>query len=394
VCYVKQKGAWAVFASSAEALESAPADPGPAIAGLTKKYLLSVRASVLSIPAARRKEEVKRLQDNVRGQLASGGVPITASDDLAATAAGVSRFWGYLHLPDLSESLDTLEIGVGLEPSSKSLFVDFEARGVEGSELARKFAVPKSVKTDFAGFALPGAAMSLLSAGTSDDEDTASVEALLFYCKMSVDDLLLANRALLARLLDKEDMVTNLLDAAAKAAELKPSDLAMAVVLDDRPAAIVGVRIAAGAKLEPTIKKLVAEVAKQHPQMAPLVKLDAEKYEGVTFHVVKIPVGADAEAVKVFGESVEIVVGTSEAKMYVGAGKDPIGRIKKAIDVSKASPQQAIDPLEIVISDAPAAEFFAKVRTDSRWRPMPRRASPGPPRCWPSRAARIMSGST
>ena len=52
--YVKQKGKWAVFSDNEEALDSAPADPAPALADLTKKYLLSVRGSVQNIPAASR----------------------------------------------------------------------------------------------------------------------------------------------------------------------------------------------------------------------------------------------------------------------------------------------------------------------------------------------------
>ena len=63
----------------------------------------------------------------------------------------------------------------------------------------------------------------------------------------------------------------------------------------------------------------------------------------------------------IFGESVQIVVGISESRLYVGAGKDPIAVLKKAIDASKASPDKAIDPADLVISAKPIAKFFAKV---------------------------------
>ena len=128
-----------------------------------------------------------------------------------------------------------------------------------------------------------------------------------------------------------------------------------------------------------------------NPKLAELVKLDAEKYEGVNFHVATIPI-PDAEAKKSSASRCEIVVGISPSSLYFGAGKDPIATIKKAIDASKASPQKAIDPVEMVISATPIAKFFAKViRPITRPTPRPRRTLPRPPRCSPSPAARIIS---
>ena len=42
----------------------------------------------------------------------------------------------------------------------------------------------------------------------------------------------------------------------------------MAVVLDDGPVVVAGVRIAEGAKLESTLKKLVKELADDEPKLA------------------------------------------------------------------------------------------------------------------------------
>ena len=94
--------------------------------------------------------------------------------------------------------------------------------------------------------------------------------------------------------------------------------------------------------------------------MGDLIKFDAEKYEGVNFHVAKIPL-PDPKAVEVFGDSVQIVIGINESSLYFGAGKDPVAVIKKAIDASKASPGKAVNPLDMVLSATPVAKFFAKV---------------------------------
>ena len=138
-------------------------------------------------------------------------------------------------------------------------------------------------------------------------------------------------------------LLGDILDVAEKTVELKKSDGGMSVVLDDGPVVVAGVRIAEGAKLEGALKKLVKEIANDEPQLNEIIKLDAEKYEGVNFHVATIPI-PDPKAAEVFGDSVQIVVGISPSSLYFGAGKDPIAVIKKAIDASKASPQKAINP--------------------------------------------------
>jgi len=155
-------------------------------------------------------------------------------------------------------------------------------------------------------------------------------------------------------------LLSDVLGFAEKTIELKKNDGGMAIVLDDGPAIVLGARIAAGEKLEKTIKKLVNELAADEPKLKDIVKFDAEKYEGVNFHVAKIPI-PDPKAAEVFGETVQIVVGLSESSLYFGAGKDPIAVIKKAMDESKASPGKAINPVDMVISATPIAKFFAKV---------------------------------
>jgi hypothetical protein len=359
--YAKQKGAWAVFSDSEETLNSAPADPAPALADLPKKYLLSVRGSVQNVPAASRENFLKSLRGITELTLAMQQQQSSSEEERALQSASVKQL--FAKLEKFGKELDTLVLGVGLDPSTKALFLDLEARSVKDTDLAKKFEALKDAKTDFAGFALPGAAITLLSAGTSDDEDVDSAKAALAGFKAKADKLLDSNEQLGDKREVAKQLLADIMDIAQKTVELKKSDGGLAVVLDDGPVAVAGGRIAEGAKLEKVLKKLVKELSRDDPKLADLVKLitfDAEKYEGVNFHVAKIPV-SDPKAADVFGESVQIVVGISPSSLYLGAGKDPIGAIKKVIDASKASPQKAIDPVDLVVSATPIAKFFAQV---------------------------------
>ena len=70
---------------------------------------------------------------------------------------------------------------------------------------------------------------------------------------------------------------------------MKKSDAGMAIVLNDGLTAVAGIHIAEGEKLEVTLKKLVAEIAADDPKLAKMIEFDAEKHDGVNFHVAKIP---------------------------------------------------------------------------------------------------------
>ena len=101
--YVKQKGKWAVFSDNEETLDSAPADPTPALADLTKKYLLSVRGSVQNVPAASRENALKSLRGIVdsRSPCNSRRLRGGAGDD------GRQRQAGFRQAGKLSKELDT-----------------------------------------------------------------------------------------------------------------------------------------------------------------------------------------------------------------------------------------------------------------------------------------------
>ena len=360
--YLKQKGKWAVFSFSEETLDSALADPTPALADLTKKYLLAVRGSVQNVPAARRESTLNSLRGIVEIMLLAMQQQANSDEERAMQAAGVKQM--FAKLERLSKELDTAVIGVGLDRSSKSLFLDFEARAVAGTDLAKKFGALKDAKTDLAGFALPGAAMTMLSAGTSDDDDVAEIKTTLANLKAKANKLLDDNDQLEAKKRDlAKKLLGDILGVFEKTAELKKSEFGMAVVAEDAPAVVAGLRIAEGAKLESTLKELVDKLADDEPKLKELVKFDAEKDGDVNFHVVKIPL-TDPDAAKVFGDPLQIVVGISPSRLYFGAGKEPITTIKKAIEASKAAPGKAIDAVDLVISGEPIAKFFAKVLSD------------------------------
>ena len=67
----------------------------------------------------------------------------------------------------------------------------------------------------------------------------------------------------------------------------------------------------------------------------------------------------------VFGQSVQIIIGLNDSRLYFAAGKEPIAVLKKAIAASKENAEKAISPMEMVISAESIAKFVAKVTPDA-----------------------------
>ena len=218
-------------------------------------------------------------------------------------------------LEKLSKELDTLTIGVGMDPSSKALFIDCDFRAVEGSELAKKLDALKDAKTDFAGFVLPGAALTMLSTGTLDDDDVAEAKAMLANYKVILNKQLDASEDLGDKREMIKQLVSDLLDVAEKTSELKKKDGGMAVVLGDGPV-IVGGRLAAGEKLE---------AARRNSSPPPPLTTPAwPRWSSSTPNVTKASISTsprsqypDPEARKILGSPVQIVVGVDESTVYV-----------------------------------------------------------------------------
>ena len=157
--YAKQKGEWAVLSDSEDSINAAKEDPSSNISDLAKKYLISVRGNVQNVPAARREQVLGAMRGLVT--LALSAQPGNAEQQAMQQASVKQMFDG---LDKLSKELDTLVIGLGIDAETKSLFLDVETRALDGTEMATKCAAMKDAKTNFAGFALPGAAMTMLAA--------------------------------------------------------------------------------------------------------------------------------------------------------------------------------------------------------------------------------------
>jgi hypothetical protein len=264
--------------------------------------------------------------------------------------------------------LDALTIGVKLDEATSSVYLEYELTMVPDSPSAKKIAKASGAKTQFAGVLAPDAAATLHATQQLDSADIAQVKGNVAMLRANAlaeleKQGLPEEQAKLAR-----QLATDLMDVIEKTLDGGKMDFAASLKMAPKAVTfIAGMQIAEGTKLESVIKQLLEQVAKDNPDAAKLFTLNAEKHEGVRFHVLSAPVSMieDADAREkmgsMVGENLTLVIGIAENKLYLAGGRDAAKSLKQAIDRSKAGGEKAIAPFEISVAFGPIARFATTV---------------------------------
>jgi hypothetical protein len=362
VC-VQEKGGWAFITSSREDLANVPADPQKALGDLNQKYDLAVRASIQNVPSDYRKMFVDQMKAGA--EIGMGRLPGESDEDFALRQGVAQQM--IQQIDTMINDLDEVLIGWAVDRRTGTSYLDFQVTAVAGTKTAAQFTQPATVTTNFAGFDLPGAALTGNWGGTLTDSDVAQAKSAIANVRaaalkelknqgLSADELKLASQ-----------LLSDLLDVLEKTVENKTADGGLALLL--KPGAltfVLGGTIADGAKLEKALKQLAAEVQKAEPQVAQILKLDAETHQGIRFHTLAVPTKEmdDEIAAKLFGDTLDVVLGISETSVYLSVGREAAGTLKQVIDQSKAQAGKQIPPARIAVAATPIAKFVAEVADD------------------------------
>jgi hypothetical protein len=120
---------------------------------------------------------------------------------------------------------------------------------------------------------------------------------------------------------------------------------------------VAGGIVADGTVVQEQLKKLV-EMAKNAGQDVP--NFTTSKHQGIDLHAFSVPVPDHEEkARQMFGNELNIVIGTSKQSVWVAFGKDSTSLLKKVIDGSTGNGQKAAVPMQLNISVAPIMQFAA-----------------------------------
>jgi hypothetical protein len=167
-----------------------------------------------------------------------------------------------------------------------------------------------------------------------------------------------------------KELTNSVLEVLEKTVDSGKTDGAGSLSVGAEGASLVlGMHVAGGEKLNGVVKRLVEMLEKEKPEAAKWIKLDAEEHAGVKFHRFSLPLSELrgpkkdelAQMRKVFGPSIDVVLGVSDQALYLGAGRDALAALKTAIDKSKESGGKLVAPAEISFSAKAVLRLVAMV---------------------------------
>jgi len=354
--FVAGKGNWAVLATSAEALKDAPADPLALVGDMYKRYDLAVHVAMQNVPQQFRKMIVDQLEMGIA--LGTERMP-GETDEMHAIRQNMAR-QSLKQITNLFKEVESVQLGLAIDQQSKSAYLDLDIKAVPGTETAKDMELLKDAKTDFAGFELPGAAVTLNVSSKLSDSDVAELKKILDATRAQTMKELEGQNLGAEEIKIAKQLLGDLFDVVTKTVEAKKADVGMSLMLDPKAITVVaGMAVADAPKLEGVVKKLVEMVGKEEPEVAKHIKLDAETYNGVRMHVASIPLDEE-EPKKFFGENVDMVLGVTDGALYLGMGRDAMKTLKSAIDKSKSQAGKQTAPLKLAVALGPIFKLAAE----------------------------------
>ncbi|MBN1908362.1 MAG: hypothetical protein JW818_01360 [Pirellulales bacterium] len=379
--FVKQQGQWAFIAMAQEHLASLPADPTALLSKAAKGCDVALALHVAKIPDGTRNTLTMFLDMGAE----MGLQPKPGESNEAFQLRAKSTRQSIQQFKTALNELDTLLVGLNVNPTDKAdtMSIDVQVTAKPGTKMADTMARVKKATSAFAGFAAPGAAVTVNVVGTMSPDDMAQTKAMLDIYEATLVQKMEDDQLPEAEMAKAKKLLGELFGVLKDTVDEGVSDLGAAVLVSPDAATLVGgLRIADGPKLDKTLRDLVKAASEEIPDVAGMVKLDAGSHGDITFHSVSIPlppldpgdgardVKSREAAVRLVGESLEVVVGTGPKAVYLAAGRDAMTKLTEAIDRSKSEAGTEILPSHAVIDLKPIIDTASAFVDDPKGQQM------------------------
>lgn len=351
--FLRSKGNWSYLSINPAWLEKAAADPSKLLGLLPQKYVAALSLRIENVP--------KMYRDLLLGQLQMGmqmsmQQPAPGEDAAALAARKAMAENALKQLTQALDDLAHLTLGINVDGAAKKLGIELTVAAKSGTAMAQNLAAGGQYQTQFSGLLPADAAFRLAAGGkmSAGDIETQAqtLETVRGQVASKIDEQTELNDTQRGKL---KQIVSDVFDVLVQTTKGGRGDTAASLALDSKAAALlVATHVVGGAKFDKIVKDFADLVIAKEPAAAELIKLNAETHQGVRFHTVSVPIPADAEnrekVVAVLGETVNIVLGTSDGAVYLAVGRDAAARLKAAIDKSKSGSSSALPPAQLSLA--------------------------------------------
>lgn len=366
--FIKEQAGWAFIAEQKEHLSVVPADPLQLLGDLPTKYNVAGRIYVQNIPGDLRRKAIDQIKQGMEAAAKAQPMQPGAANNQAQMQAMMQAYTQQIER--LVNEADEVTIGLAVDSTGKNVGLDFALTAKDGTELAKRMALQTNLKSSFAGLALPDAAFSAVGTAQLTDADLAQAKAMI---DAQRDQLMQQIETVSSSFSPQQkEAIKKLLGRyleLAKQASSTRQDSGFAVVLAPRSfTAVVGGFVPENANIESAIKEF-ADFLKTNPDPnAPAIEFTMNSG---TLGDLKLHKGSltlkpeDAAGRMIFGEKLDFVVATGKSGLYVAAGKDYEGVLRKVIDRSAAQSSQPAQPFQMTLAVLPIVKFYQSIDSEN-----------------------------
>lgn len=330
---VKKVGDIAFVTNEKTTLDLAPSDPVAALEDLPTKYNFAARIYGRRIPESLRKQWMDTIRDGYEQQLRMMGQEDSLQADL--------QEMNWKQFERALNDMGTIQMGMGTDKDAKNIVLDFEILAEANSEMAKRFNEANLTSgSQFKGFLMKDAAMTAhFYSGVAKEDVEQSTKMLdkipeMIREQLEDEDLSEEEIELIAKLAAGFGKVVS--DTIA---EGKIDGGAVLMAENDEINFASGFQVANPKELEDLVKEMVPQL-EQRVESGLQVELNSGSYKNVTFHRIAFDFPEDQEeAIQLFGEQVQFIVGIGSKSAYFAAGSNPLDLLKKAMD--DAGPSEA-----------------------------------------------------
>jgi hypothetical protein len=348
--FVKQQNGWAFVGQDAESLSNLPDDPQKLLNGLHGKYDIAIRAFVQNIPQQYRELAIGKMSEAMEQGLQN------AEDEASADVAKAQL----AEIKKTIEQADQLTLGWNIDSAAKQTYFDFSMTAKPGSELADRFNALKNIKTKYAGFIVPEAAISGGFVGViKGDQVSTTIQSINALEKSAMNEV--------DKDTDIDDdqtrenakkLITAAFDILRDAIKTGKVESAGSIVLQDKAMTLgIAAHVADAKKVESVVQEFV-KLAKAEPEVSfSKVKFNAGQHGDVRIHELAVPIPGDEYIGEVLGGELEICIGAATNDVYITLGTNPVESLKKMIDKSKSTGAKEIQPFSVTVKLTPILKF-------------------------------------
>lgn len=337
--YIKQLANAAVAAQQPDVLKLAPANPTELYSEMGKAYDLAVRLQVQQIPMEMRNVLIDQLRQGFE-QAMRQQQGEDASRELAESSIQ--------QLETVVKEADELAFGIDIDQSQQLVGIDFSFTALPGTQMAAVYGGQQAIPSRFASVIRDDAAAYVHSATSISpeaiDQAKTSIESSMGMLRGAIADQGNMPPEQVREFQTYLDRLTDIIMGSL--AEGKGDTGAIVLAGSNQFQFALGTFVGDGTKVADLAKDLATKV----PDVpdAPKFKFDLGEFSGVTMHLVEVDVPADKDEVRaVFGEKIQVHIGTAPKAIYLAAGRGSKELLQNLITAGKTD----------TVGDRPLSQF-------------------------------------